>query len=601
MSEHKVTLLNNPYGQFAYENFRASRKAFADKSSVIEDLEDSNMTPFPVLLRPRRFGKSTFVHMLKCYYDVSYKDRFEAIFADTAIYKTRIAKPPRSEENEEIEWHSNYHVLAFDFSGISGKDSDTLVDSFIVAVNTGIIDFMARYPDFVFNPSETEKKTPSGFIKSFINAYKLYPQTKKLYLMIDEYDNFANNLLSEDLKLFKAITGTGGFIKDFYAAIKEGTGTCIAKTFITGVSSVSLDSLASGFNITLNVTSFACFNEYAGFTEAELAELIPQLVDTDKLGISSDEIIARMKPVYDGYCFSPEAESTVYNSSMCLYYINTIRRIGRYLPPEKYLDPASDHDGSKLQQLFKISDKRLCDEITETYLNNELFFLDKLAENINLNKDSQYNRTQLLSMMYYLGYLTIAREASDDSAIALKIPNLYMSKLFAQCVANLRFNQSAAFTDPELDITALLDNNDDISSFAGSCTEFLSSILTNQVLTHMTEMALNLTLYTKLNSAGEVIAEMQKSLRITGEGEKYADLVITVNKGKVNECIYLIELKYAAKNDAKEPRIRSLAKEASNQVLEYSTAMEFRNKKVKAYAMVFAGPECVYCQQQMGK
>ena len=80
--------------------------------------------------------------------------------------------------------------------------------------------------------------------------------------MIDEYDNFANEILSKDLDLFLNITSKDGFLKSFYSAIKSLTSDAIAKTFITGVSSVSLDSLTSGFNIALNVTSFAFFNEF---------------------------------------------------------------------------------------------------------------------------------------------------------------------------------------------------------------------------------------------------------------------------------------------------------------------------------------------------
>ncbi len=583
MIENKIELLNNPYGQVSYETFRNAGLAFADKSSLIESLDNHKMTPYPVLLRPRRFGKSTFVQMLKCFYDISYADRYEEIFSEKAIYA------------ENLPSHNTYHVIDFDFSGVSGEDKDTLVESFIIAVKRGITNFLSRYPDFVFTPAEAEKKTPSGFIRSFFDAYDLYHAKKSLYLMVDEYDNFANSVLSQDLELFKAITDTGGFLKDFYAAIKEGAKNSIAKTFITGVSSVSLDSLTSGFNISLNVTSDKCFNEYAGFTEDELKKLIPQLVDIEKLGISAYEIIARMKPVYDGYCFSQEADHTVFNSSMCLYYLRTVQNKQQFLPPEDYMDPASDHDGSKLQQLFDIAEDGLVDEIEESYLSNDLFFLDKLAENINLNKVTKYNREQLLSMLYYLGYLTIDRDASDSSALALKIPNLFMSKLFAQCIADMRLKTNTIFTDTVLDISSLRDVKDDISPFASSCTEFLSGIFTNQVLTHMSEMALNLTLYTKLKSLRGIFVEMQKSLRVVGKGEKFADLVITVNKGKSNQCIYLIELKYVTKTDATEAKIQNTVKDATEQVQRYKSAMEFRDRQVKAYAMVFVGSECVYC------
>ena len=62
---------------------------------------------------------------------------------------------------------------------------------------------------------------------------------------------------------------------------------------------MSLDSLTSGFNISRNVTSRACFNEYAGFTEAELAKLIPQLVDVKQMGISADDVIVEITPLGD--------------------------------------------------------------------------------------------------------------------------------------------------------------------------------------------------------------------------------------------------------------------------------------------------------------
>ncbi len=583
MNQGKAVLLNNPYGQVAYEKFHDSGLAFADKSAIIQELDKNSMTPYPVLLRPRRFGKSTFVQMLKCFYDISYKERYDDIFSGKAVY------------DADLPSHNTYHVIDFDFSGVSGQDKETLTAGFITALDLGLADFCQRYPDFIFSPAEAERKTPSSFIRSFFKAYKLYPSRRAVYLMVDEYDNFANSVLSQDLELFQAITGTGGFLKDFYAAVKEGAKTCVAKTFITGVSSVSLDSLTSGFNISLNVTADKCLNEYAGFTESELAVLIPQLVDLEQLGISVDEVISRMKPVFDGYRFSRLADNTLYNSSMCLFYLRKLQNEHEFLAPEDCMDPASDHDGSKLQQLFAIAADGVADEIVENYLDNELFFVDQLAENINLNKTANYSREQLLSMLYYLGYLTIDREASDGSSLALKIPNLFMSKLFAQCIADMRLRTSQVFADAPLDISSLREASDDISSFAASCTEFLSSIFTCQVLSHMSEMALNLTLYTKLKSLRGIFVEMQKSLRTVGQGEKFADLVITVNKGKSSECVYLFELKYSSKAEATEARIQKLIRTAVKQVGNYKSALEFRNRQIRAYAMIFAGSDCVYC------
>ena len=145
---------------------------------------------------------------------------------------------------------------------------------------------------------------------------------------------------------------------------------------------------------------------------------------------------------------------------------------------------------------------------------------------------------------------------------------------------------------------------DDLSSFASSCTDFLSLIMSNQVLVHMNEMALNLVLYAKLEelSKDDFEVRLQKSLRVVGQGEKFADLVVTVNKGTLNECIYLIELKYLTKTEASdksgESSLKNAILEASEQVLKYKSALDFKGKNVKAYAMVFAGPDCIYCEQQ---
>ena len=140
--------------------------------------------------------------------------------------------------------------------------------------------------------------------------------------MIDEYDKFANEVLSKDLNLFLNITSKDGFLKNFYSAIKNQAKNIIAKTFITGVSSVSLDSLTSGFNIARNVTAFDCFNEYAGFTEDELELLIPKLVDVAHLGVNTKEIIARMKPVYDGYVKNHKIDPLAINSPILQFLPN---------------------------------------------------------------------------------------------------------------------------------------------------------------------------------------------------------------------------------------------------------------------------------------
>ena len=592
MSDSTVKILNKPDGQVTFNLFRRDEQAFVDKTQMIENLDDKSTSKYPVLLRPRRFGKSTFVQMLKCYYDISYQGRYEELFSGTYIY------------DKNLPTHNSYHVIDFDFSAVDGTTVEDIISSFFSCVTVGIDNFKLRYPGFKFDYSNIKETAPARLFIEFAKNYKNYSKSPNLYVLIDEYDNFANQILSRDLNLFLNITSTNGFLKSFYAAIKALTTDTIAKTFITGVSSVSLDSLTSGFNIARNVTQFDCFNEYAGFTEDELNTLIPKLIDVKKLGITTEDIIKRMEPVYDGYRFSRQASKTVYNSSMCLYYFDEMHRAGIFLNPEDYPDPACDQDGYKLEQLFSLADKNTVDTIIDRYLKGVPFKLQKLSENINLNQVNEYSREQLLSMLYYLGYLTIKQNSSSNSRISLVIPNQFMSKLFAKCIIKLRFRKNAVFSSRKLNISALMAGNDDLSSFASSCTEFLSQIMSNQVLCHMNEMALNLVLYAKLEelSNDDFEVTLQKSLRVAGKGENFADLVVTVNRDSDEECIYLFELKYLTKTEASnkscETDLNSVIKAATKQVLRYKYALDFKGRHVKAYAMIFKGPECVYCKPQ---
>lgn len=246
----------------------------------------------------------------------------------------------------------------------------------ISAIHDVIADFRGRYPDFVFNPGEMEKQTPSGLFTSFLSACTLYSSDEKLYVMADDYDDFISLILSRDpdQKQLSQISRAVSFMRAFYAVIKAGTMDCILKTFITGVSSVSPDSFTSGFNMSLNISSDKEFNGYAGFTEEELQALIPKLVDLRKPGVTAKEIIARMDPVFGGYCFSRYAGQTVYNSSMCLRYLGMIEQSNEFMDPRKCIDSAFACDGKKLRQLFCMAENGLGDYIIEAYKNGESFF-----------------------------------------------------------------------------------------------------------------------------------------------------------------------------------------------------------------------------------
>ena len=258
----------NPYGDYSFETFNKENAAFVDKTGFIEVFDNLD-TKYPVLLRPRRFGKSAFVQMLDYFYDIAKKDQYDEVFRGTKIHEMNLPS------------HNSYHVISFEFSEIFGNTSQELIKKFSSNILGSIRDFRTRYKDFEFDIESRKNDSPSTIIDEFFSIYGEYSNnTKDLYILIDDYDNFANVIFSKDRKLFNEITNANGFFKAFNTAIKKHTKKVVAKTFITGVSSVSLDSLTSGFNIAKNVTCDPRLNEFAGFTKDELIGLIEKLVDT---------------------------------------------------------------------------------------------------------------------------------------------------------------------------------------------------------------------------------------------------------------------------------------------------------------------------------
>ena len=147
----------NPYGVSAFNNFNRLNRAFVDKTDFINVIDKLD-TPYPILLRPRRFGKTTFVQMLDYFYDISKKDQYDEVFRGTKIHEMNLPS------------HNTYHVLNLEFSEIFGNTSDQLVEGFTSNIIDSITDFIDRYPEVNFEVDEYKNKTPSTLINAFFTS-----------------------------------------------------------------------------------------------------------------------------------------------------------------------------------------------------------------------------------------------------------------------------------------------------------------------------------------------------------------------------------------------------------------------------------------------
>ena len=373
-----------PYGISDYERIITNNYYYVDKTKYIEILENLPQ-PYIMFLRPRKFGKTLFTSTIENYYDIKKKDKFEELYKDTYIGK------------HPTELKNSYHILRFNFSGIDTSDEETTMRGFKSKTISSIRYFIQKYNlDFYINENEDAENVLDNLIK----AFSIQKANEKIYVIIDEYDHFANELLGFNTDQFKSLVSKNGKVRKWYEVLKEGTETVIDRIFITGVAPITLDSLTSGFNIGSDITRDEEFNEMLGFTEQELIKLM------DEQNISKEkqlELLPIMKENYDGYKFSVHGKEKIYNSNMCLYFLKDYVRLGRI--PENLVDVNIASDYSKIGKMLDLCKGEKREEIIEKTVSGE-GILSEITQKF--NPAMEFTDTDLVSMLYYLGYLTIS-------------------------------------------------------------------------------------------------------------------------------------------------------------------------------------------------
>ena len=397
--------LKMPYGISNYEKIINDGYYYVDKTMYIEKLENLPETNI-MFLRPRKFGKTLFTSVLENYYDKNKKESFEKLYGNTYI-----GKNPTKLKN-------SYCILRFNFSGINTENEETTMKGFKEKVTISIEGFTKIYGiDFYINPEQTVE----GMTRSLIEAFKIQKPQEKIYIIIDEYDHFANELLGFNTEQFRNLVSKNGKVRKWYEILKEGTETVVDRIFITGVAPITLDSLTSGFNIGTDITQDEEFNEMIGFTEEELKEILKNKEISLK---EQEKIIPIMKENYDGYKFCLKAKNQIYNSNMCLYFLSRYIRLGEI--PDKLIDTNIASDYSKIGKMLDLckGENRL--EILRKTVQGEPI-VNTIVEKF--NPAIEFTENDMISMLYYLGYLTISGE--DLGKPELTIPNKVMKEIYA--------------------------------------------------------------------------------------------------------------------------------------------------------------------------
>lgn len=322
-------LMKIPLGLSSYKEIVTEGYYYVDKTRHIETLENLS-TKYNIIFRPRRFGKTLLWDTIRCYYDIAEKNNFDMLFGNTYIgkHKTKLA--------------NSYYMLHLNLSWLDTRDSERLETAFGRSVVTRIKSFVGKYG---LNITIDENIHFVSYMDRFLNELQSCIPEKSLFILIDEYDHFANSLLSSK-EAFQAATSKEGFIRNFYEVIKLHTQTVVSRIYITGVTSLTLDSLTSGFNICENVSDYPILNDALGFTFDEVYDLV------NHMGVSDPEnVLSILKENYNGYLFSPDSRVRIYNSNMILYFFNSYQNRGF---PRNLEDPNIRGDYLKLEAMFDL-------------------------------------------------------------------------------------------------------------------------------------------------------------------------------------------------------------------------------------------------------
>ena len=397
-----------PYAVANYAEMRDRGFYYVDKTDYIPRLEAYNA---PVFLRPRRFGKSLLVSTLAHYYDRTLAHRFEDLFGGTYI-----GSHPTPE-------HNRYMIIRYDFSAMVMADNMEGLEQNFNILNRGPVEIMVTHNRDLFGDFQFSTRENATQMLEEVLAYARAHDLPPVYILIDEYDNFTNQLLtSYNDPLYEKVTTADSFLRTFFKVIKKGIGEGSIRTcFCTGVLPVTMDDLTSGYNIAEILTLESDFINMLGFTHAEADAYLRYVLDKYTGSQERyDEIWQLIVNNYDGYRFSPKGEK-LFNATILTYFLkNFATRHGEV--PEEMIDENLRTDIGWLRRLT------LSLENSKAML-DALVIDNGLAYNVadlssKFNKQKFFDKNFYPVSLFYLGMTTL------QNNFRMALPNLTMRSIY---------------------------------------------------------------------------------------------------------------------------------------------------------------------------
>lgn len=571
-----------PYGMANFASIRERDCYFVDKTHLIPEFEKANA--FFFFIRPRRFGKSLTLSMLKHYYDINRADRFEKLFG--GLY---IGESPTEERN-------SYLIIELDFSIIDGTlgNYKGSMDTHCNTRFNVFCDVYAQYLPEGIQERMNEKEDAVAQLDFLCE--ECAKVGRKIFLFIDEYDHFTNDILSDPARLrdYESETHGEGYFRKFFNTVKAGTKTAIERCFVTGVSPVTMDDVTSGFNIGTNYSLSSEFNELMGFTEREVREMLDYYRTTCEFHHTTDELIEIMKPWYDNYCFAEESYGriTMYNASMVLYFVdNYVRRNGNV--PKYMLDDNIRTDYNKLRMLVRRDNEFGHDASIIRRIAEQGYIAAELKTGFPAR--SITDPRNFVSLLYYFGMLSI--DGTMDGATKLIIPNQVVREQLYKYLLETYDQEHLSQEDYiRSELSRQLAYYGDWRSYFGYIAECLQRYASQRDKQKGESFVHGFTLaMTALNRFYRPVSEQEcqqgyVDLYLRPELEIYKDM----------RHSYIVEFKYAKGKDTDE-RVEQLRQEAIAQANSYAGTERVKSSvghtALHKIVIVYRGMEMVVCEE----
>ena len=414
---------------------------------------------------------------------------------------------------------------------------------------------------------------------SIFEAFREQRRNEKIYVIIDEYDHFANELLGFKTDEFKELVAKNGKIRKWYEILKEGTESVVDRIFITGVAPITLDSTTSGFNIAKDITKNIRFNDMLGFSKEDVKYLMTEIDIPEE---KQEELIPIIKENYDGYIFSNMIKSEyenykIYNSNMTLYFLDAYQEQGQV--PEELVDINILSDYGKIEAFMN-----LCQNMNKIELLEKIVAEEPVESELTekFNAEISFGEKELVSLLFYLGYLTI--EQNEFGMSKFVTPNEVVRTIYSQYFVE--------YIKRKAGIQGEIKNGEMIKEilYEGKIDKAIETLgtfltnLSNRDYQRFDEKYIKVIFYSICRMLGAVYVKSE--LEIGGE---YADILI-IPREKLNERYgVLLEFKYIKQEDYnKKPELlqQKLA-EAKTQLERYNQTEKIQAiPNLRSYAIV---------------